>query len=133
MKKEQIIKSFIQEITNHKWIVKKSFQWCINLKDTLYYTNDEGTESAIAFRNDFIAKYPAAKNYLDITLSILHEIGHYMTQDNMDYIYPETYTYDEYFAVHDELIATKWAIDWMHNNDNKKLIKTFEEKWLTAA
>lgn len=125
MKKEQIIKSFIQEITNHKWIVKKSFQWCINLKDTLYYTHDEGTKSAIAFKNNFITRYPDAANYLDITLSILHEIGHYMTRDEMNYIYPDTYTYDEYFAVHDEMIATNWAINYIINNEER--VKNFEK------
>lgn len=125
MKKEQIIKSFIQEVTNHKWIVKKSFQWCINLKDTLYYAEDEETESAQAFRMDFLVRCPIAANHLDITLSILHEIGHYMTRDEMDYIYPDTYTYNEYFAAHDEMIATNWAINYIINNEER--VKNFEK------
>lgn len=125
MKKNQIIKLFIQEITNHNWKVKKSFQWCINLKDTLYYAEDEGTESAQAFRADFLARCPIAANYLDITLSILHEIGHYMTRDKMNFIYPDTYTYKEYFAAHDEVIATDWAINYIINNEER--VKNFEK------
>ena len=42
-------------------------------------------------------------------------------------------TYEEYFAMHDEMIATNWAIDWLNNKDNEKLAKDFDKEWLTAV
>lgn len=132
MTHKKALQIFAKQVTNKNWHITKSFMWCINLKDTIYYCEDEGTEGAEAFRVDFINKYPYAENYSDALLSILHEIGHFYTRNQMDYIYPESYDYNEYFQIHDELIATNWAIQWLKNKNNLQLIQQFEYNWRNA-
>ena len=34
-----------------------------------------------------------------------------------------------YFLLPDEVVATKWAIDWLENAENRKLAKAFEKEF----
>ena len=59
--------------------------------------------------------------------SILHEIGHSQTFDDLseaDYAYSldrksQEISNDEYFRLPDELAATMWAVDFLNNNVDK--------------
>ena len=133
MTKASVIRRFVLSITGLPFSIRKADHWETNGYDTILYclTTDD---SDIAFRADFIRRCPLADTYMDVTLSILHELGHCFTAENADGIYPDenTCTDQEYFAVHDEMIATDWAINWLHNKDNQTLAKQFEQNWLTS-
>ena len=134
MTKANAIKGFVREITGLNFSVKKLDHWETDCYDTIYYAFDETEETAIAFRANFVKRCTIADNFLDATLSILHEVGHICTTNETDGIYPdeETCTNEEYFNTHDEWIATEWAIDWLNNKDNQNLAKVFEKNWLTS-
>lgn len=95
----------------------------------LDYELDDGD---IEFREDFIARCNIAVSFSDITLSILHECGHWMTRQ---YFNPEEYiaqlelatTMKEYMAIPCEYMATQWAIDWLKNNIDEA--KKFEKEY----
>ena len=91
---------------------------------SIIYTDKSG----INFYNNFINRFPIAKNFNLFTLSILHEIGHLETENEM---YDDTninidkLTDNQYFALHNEKIATDWAGEWIENNfDKAKKINT---------
>jgi hypothetical protein len=91
--------------------------WAVDEEDTLY--------------REYISYiYPRATNYSDIVLSLLHEIGHWQTRNEVDWIayYDEIkgkYGMD-YFEVTAERKATEWAIRWLRNAEHRKLAKEFE-------
>ena len=99
--------------------------------------------SGKCFRKDFIERCPLARGFADVTISILHEIGHRMTYDLLPADYDreteeikcwikgesleETNYF--YFKMLDETLATNWAIEWLQNAENRKLAKAFERKF----
>lgn len=67
--------------------------------------------------------------------SLLHEIGHYHTLDSVsdeDYEYSfkrkndTSITNSEYFILPVEIVATKWAVDYLNNNVEK--VRAFWEE-----
>lgn len=97
------------------------------------------------FRADFVSRHPSARGFADITIVLLHEIGHYKTchNDFGDYNRELTilqlrrkYSRDtinfEYFKLPDEMAATKWAIDWLSMPENRKAAKKFEKKFFAS-
>ena len=85
------------------------------------------------FRIDFIHRCPIADDFSDITLSILHECGHWATRnvyDAVEYDKYETRTDDvTYFTNPWEILATQWAICWLLSPANQQLAHEFEEKF----
>ena len=88
-----------------------------------------------------------AKGFSDFTLSLLHELGHCETQDDL----PEEDDREKackmmekygkgdkrilnlmYFCLPDEYAATQWAIDWLSDEDNRKRAKKFEKDFFKA-
>lgn len=132
MRKSTVIKQFCKAVFGLPFSVYKYHEWATNSYDTIYFTLD-CDEGDVAFRENFISRCPIAEKYSDALLSVLHEMGHIATSEEMDWAgRDDCESYEEYFAQHDEMLATNWAIDWLNNKANEKLAKVFEEKWLTA-
>ena len=106
------------------------------------FSKDDGGK---AFRKDFVNRFPSARGFSDVTLSLLHEIGHTMTKafvppmnDEIDEYNAKVQNlemcdvYPLYFALTDERMATDWAINWLKNAENRKLAKKFEKKFSTC-
>ena len=86
------------------------------------------------FRKSFTDRYPMTKGFSTITLTLLHECGHWYTRSVVN---PLTYmkmvgqaiTNEEYFNIPYERLATDWAICWLSNPLNRKIAKQFEENY----
>lgn len=95
---------------------------------------NEKSESDYLFRKDFTARYSVAQGFANPTLTILHECGHWKTQEQINiWNYGERRakckTHKEYFLMKEERIATDWAIQWLYEPENRKLAKEFERKY----
>lgn len=104
------------------------------------------------FRQDFTRRCPAAKGFADITISILHELGHAATEfddnladfdreatlDKLEKEWKATHKKGErgfnfeYFKMPDETAATDWAIGWLQDPKNRKIAKDFEKKFFSC-
>lgn len=134
MRKATVIKRFCRSVIGITFSVRKHIEWETDCCEFIHYSTTTDGEGDIAFRKNFISRCPIAANYSDALISLLHEIGHIVMDEESDGMSVGVVcdTYEEYFAMHDEMIATNWAIDWLNNKANEKLAKDFEEKWLTA-
>ena len=87
--------------------------------DCITWTAIYSERGGEAFRNDFVKRFPIACDFDTFTLSILHEIGHLETEDEM---VDDTskrnrpMTNEQYFRLHNEYIATEWAGYWLEDN-----------------
>lgn len=107
------------------------------------FTKDLGGK---CFRADFVSRCPAARGFSDVTLSLLHELGHTMTKIFVPPMNKEIDEYNKavenltdmkevnklYFALTDEHMATDWAIEWLQNRNNRRLAKNFEKQFATC-
>jgi hypothetical protein len=96
------------------------------------------------FRKDFEKRCPMARGFSDITISLLHELGHHACGDNEyeDYNREEELKFIEqlpkeminlfYFLLPDEMDATNWAIEWLQKPNNRKIAKQFEKKFFNC-
>ena len=110
-----------------------------NLMNNPYHNN--------YFTSDFRRRCSIGKGFTGITLSLLHEMGHFATEekckkDNPDYcrgmaIFEaqcKAKTNKElnekyYFRLPDETYATEWAIEWLKDAEHRKIAKAFERKF----
>ena len=110
----------------------------------IYYSFKTCSEDKM-FREFFISLYPAAKEFSDITISFLHEMGHNVHRT-------KTFSYDRameinlieikyntieelnraYFTLPDELAATKWAVNWLKKKENRQRAREFEKEFFEA-
>lgn len=119
---------------------------------TIYYNFEQlNTKSIKSFRVCWSAVDSILKGFSDITIVLLHELGHLHTQDD---ILALGYTLEKrkaeweeisntikdakeanqhYYLMTDEMTATKWAIDWLHNAENRKMAKAFEKKFFACC
>lgn len=97
------------------------------------------------FRKDFTERCPLAKGFSDVTISLLHEIGHSMTNYLLAEDYDRKAEFEKlktackaktpkeqtfaYFKMTDENLATNWAIDWLADAEHRKIAKKFEKKF----
>ena len=86
------------------------------------------------FRKDFVDRCPMARGFASVTLTLLHECGHWATRDVMDIVEYDklanlAYTQEIYMAIPWEMLATQWAICWLHSPINRKIAKDFEKKY----
>lgn len=94
------------------------------------------------FRQHFVAHCPKAQGFANITLVLLHELGHHANAetdfgdydrqkelDFMDSVVPKEYVNFLYFLLPDEVAATKWAMKWLEDAENRKLAKAFEKEF----
>lgn len=87
------------------------------------------------FRKDFVTRCPLAQGFADVTLTILHEFGHWYTRNVMDIAVYDTlvHTTANYFANPYEVLATQWAICWLLCPANRQIAKHFEKKYFGRA
>ena len=97
------------------------------------------------FRKDFVQRCARAKGFSDVTISVLHEVGHTMTNQFLPKDYDRKTEFEKlksnlqaktnkeitlaYFQMQDEVMATNWAIDWLNDAQNRKTAKRFEKKF----
>lgn len=86
------------------------------------------------FRSNFVERCSLARGFANITLTLLHECGHWMTRSNLniieyDKMRDKAYTMQMYMAIPWEMLATQWAICWLHDPCNRRIAKKFEEAY----
>jgi hypothetical protein len=107
-----------------------------------------GNKGHADFSVNFYSRCPMAKGFANITLILLHELGHICTDGDLedwswldrvealDDIGEKCKTRREknfaYFKLPDEKAATDWAIEWLQNPENRKLAKAFEKKFFAC-
>lgn len=90
---------------------------------------DQNDEEDKAFRRDFISRCPIAKGFANVTLSILHEIGHHFNREIYISRDENEEDYESHFALPYEIVATDWAIAWLQDPTHRKIAKDFEKKY----
>lgn len=103
----------------------------LKLPDSLDYPPDECDK---AFRKDFVERCPLARGFSSITLTLLHECGHWATRSIIDIVEYEKWhvraeSQEEYMKIPWEHLATEWAICWLHSPANRKVAKAFEREY----
>ena len=103
----------------------------LHLPKDLNYKRDKRD---YAFRRDFINRCPSARGFSNITLSLLHECGHWATRSVMnqweyDKAVKRVCTQEEYMAIPWEHLATEWASCWLASPWNRKIAKNFEKEY----
>lgn len=103
----------------------------LHLPKDLNYQRDDRD---YAFRKDFINRCPSARGFSNITLSLLHECGHWATRSVMNHLeydkaVSKVFTQDEYMKIPWEHLATEWAICWLASSFNRKIAKEFEKDY----
>jgi hypothetical protein len=86
------------------------------------------------FRKDFTERCPLAKGFSHITLTLLHECGHWATRSVMDVVEYDKWekkspTQIEYMMIPWEHLATDWAICWLNCPANRQIAKRFERDY----
>lgn len=93
------------------------------------------------FSQDFFSRCSMGRGFASVTLAILHELGHFHSQQNFEG-YDRELVLEEirknlapqfinfaYFKLPDEKAATDWAIEWLSHPENRKIAKRFEKKF----
>ena len=139
MTKVQVIRQFANVVANERVIIaKERDQWSINVNQIpprliLPPDLNEVRDVDKMFRADFIRRYPSARGFANVTISILHELGHHFTREiylNTDK--SEGDTMEEHLTLPAEVIATEWAINWLKDPINRKTAKAFEKEYRHA-
>lgn len=99
------------------------------------------------FRRNVIMRDASIRGFSNVTLSLLHELGHFATEDDVPFGYDRFKAEKQfrkwcgddivkinmmYFSLPDEWLATQWAIDWLSDEDNRKRAKQFERDFFKA-
>jgi len=142
MTKLQAVRKFANAVAQQKVVIARNHitkNWAMSQDElrmltptNFNYEPDEGDE---AFRIDFTHRYAPANELMDITITILHEIGHYFTR--FDYDADEDYhlrraaaNMSEYLRIPCERLATDWAIAWLHDLEHWAIAKQFEADFM---
>lgn len=144
MTKQQAIRTFMKFVLDDKIVIARNkfndsnFAMDITnpiprivLPKNLNFKPDEADK---AFRKDFVNRCSFAKGFSSITLTILHECGHWATRSIMDIIEYDkmkytAFTQEQYMAIPWEHLATDWAICWLYSPANRKAAKAFERAY----
>ena len=81
------------------------------------------------FYENFVSRFPCVKNFNLLLLSVLHEIGHLETQDEMENdteIRNTELDEETYFNLFNEKIATDYAGFWVQ--DNFEIAKKYNDE-----
>lgn len=140
MTKLQAVRKFADLVAGEHVICTRSDDWAMSLNDpkprllvpTDLMKNDEGDK---LFRVDFIARCPMARGFANVTISILHEVGHHFHRE--EYIFCDAEEYDnahgtDHFKLPCEVVATDWAIEWLQDPEHRRLAKQFEREFFKA-
>lgn len=116
--------------------------------------NELATTANKAVRENAISRSKTLKGFSDATFTLLHELGHFMTQmdteiirltnDEWEDIFEEAEKNSRneleeqriiqsyYCALPQEKAATDWAIDFLSDPENRKKAKAFEKEFFKA-
>ena len=132
----QAIRWFADYVAEEHVIITRKDDWECNMAYSRPHMsipydlmkNDEGDK---LFRADFVSRCPLARGFANVTLSILHEIGHHFNREEFIFMqnvkeYNEA-SNEEHFKFPCEVVATNWAIAWLQNPQNRKVAKAFEK------
>ena len=117
-----------------------------NTRYEIEYTFSGADEEDIladkTFRKDFVNRCPLARGFADITLTLLHEIGHKHSEQPFnygEYLHAQKLIFltakdiveanEMYFKIPNEKNATNWAIEWLQDPEHRKLAKAFEKEF----
>ena len=115
-------------------------------QDIYYNFAELWDDSSKIFRKYWTKKCPMLKGFSDITISLLHELGHLETNDKIREDFPMSMrelamigieerasSYKAlnymYFILPDEKAATDWAIKWLSKKKHRKIAKKFEKEF----
>lgn len=102
--------------------------------------------SVKVFNQNVRARAPFTKGISDVTIALLHELGHNATINDLpkDFdrieqildIFASTENFElrcrMYCDLADEWAATQWAIDWLSDAENRKRARAFERAFFKA-
>lgn len=133
------IRKFADTVLGEKVvIVRRRDDWGMSLTDkrprlVLPKDTQQNEEQDKLFRKDFIRRCKSAQGFANVTLSILHEVGHWMTRYDIDwdeYFAEQENVYGlDYFNLKAERVATDWAIAWLSDPENRRVAKAFEVEY----
>ncbi len=127
-----------------------SLEKCFEITYNFESLCDELTKD---FRRDFTRRCPLAKGFADITITLLHELGHFYTDKEsrkvwsiadrlrelgrlrLDYWTKKIDIHQlqiAYYLFPDEKMATDWAIEWLKDPAHRKIAKAFEKKFFAC-
>ena len=142
MGKLKEIRNFVEQVTGVRPVIyKERSEWATYLcgkkrmEMSMPANFDAKDEHDRMFRQNFCERCKIAKGFSDVTLAILHECGHFATQEIFcvkayaKQVDKAGNDMEEYMAIPYEMIATQWAICWLNNPENRKLAKKFEKKF----
>lgn len=138
----QAIRKFANVVAQQKVVIARNHitrNWAMSQDELRMFIptdfNYKPDESDETFRIDFTYRYAPANELMDITITILHEIGHYFTR--FDYDVDEDYRLrraaadmSEYLRIPCERLATDWAIAWLHDLEHWAIAKQFEADFM---
>ena len=141
MTKLQAIRKFADYAAGTHVIIIREENWAMSLADAkprlcLPYDLTQNDENDKLFRLDFVLRCPCARGFANVTLSILHEIGHHFNRES--YFMTDSEQYDAsvgywHFMLPCEMDATDWAIEWLQDPTNRKVAKAFEREFFKAV
>lgn len=135
------IRDFVELVTGVRPVIPRvRDDWAVLSEDnsmrlTVPADLSENKDTDKAFRANFISRCPLAQGFANVTISVLHECGHFATRDNFN---GDVYTkqtekagedMNAYMAIPYEMLATCWAICWLMDPDNRKEAKNFEKNF----
>jgi len=141
MTKLTLIRDFVELVTGVRPVIpRERDDWAVlsevdSMRLTVPVDFAEHKDTDKAFRKNFTDRCPLAKGFADVTISILHECGHFATHSNFnDEVYEKQVEeagsdMDAYMAIPYEMLATCWAICWLNDPENRKEAKEFERKF----
>ena len=141
MTKLTLIRDFVEQVTGTRPVIPRvRDDWAVvsetdSMRLTVPADLTENKDTDKAFRANFVSRCPLAQGFANVTISILHECGHFATRDNFNGEVYEKQTeqaggdMDSYMAIPYEMLATCWAICWLMDPDNRKQAKEFERKF----
>ena len=118
---QNIIQNFVATI-DEEYEVKCGTDFCVLPMENIIYWSFLVPEEGRAFYNNFVSRFSFVKDFDIFTLSLLHEIGHLETMDEMidDTLERnQKLSNEEYFNLWNEQIATDWAGYWIYKNFNE--------------
>lgn len=144
MTKLQAIRSFVTAVLNEPTVIAKdrfhnnNFAMdvgnnCPRIKLPVSL-NMKPDKMDMDFRKDFIKRFPPARGFSHITLSLLHECGHWATRSVVNIIVYDKMrdsakNMEQYIAIPYERLATDWAICWLCCPANRQIAKEFERNY----
>lgn len=140
MTKIQLIRQFVKELAGEKVVVRPETFWgaCGNktvLVDVTALTpvpDIDMLQDDNAFRTNFLRQGGKQnREFSNIVLILLHEIGHLHTNEQFDLMEYHSQvdgadTDEQYFSIPAEYAATQWAIDWLKVPTNREKAKALE-------